>query len=630
MILESSIDVCQSSYFKCPGFYCLPWRFVCNGQWECPGGTDEIHCNKTTCPGMFKCKASSICISYVSLCDVISDCPLNDDEYFCYKGLTLQSCPSNCSCLQFSLFCQEFTLAIQYNIKFYFAIFLLDIDLSKSSSIWKLLNEPIVLILKNTQLVSICEQSKVYVFKCTQKLDISSNDIKLLTTNCFGFVTNIHFLNVSFNGVRLIAPHTFFDSIQIKQLDLSWNAIYRLGDRIFAGLFQLSFLNLTGNPIISVSTSTFSNASITNIVTLNFKVCCIVTLSNTMCTSKPMWPNSCSRLLGDNIVKKLIWSISTIGLVMNVLSCLIISQKSLSRGNAYRRPVVCLSISDTLCCLQLLTIVVADLTFRNDYLEYEHYWRANFVCIFSSFLSFITNFLSVFTINLLALTRYCIVKNPLDSNFLEASFLTRLCVIASSIITVLSILAVLSYLHTTGQHQLPTGLCLLPGHGHKSNVAQIVTIVTFLSQSSSCFSIPVIYCLLLKEKAKTTARVGRTDSGGLTKFILVAFTNLICWVPSSVLLFMTLVWKQYPYILLIWTTMVIIPLNAIINPSVFVLSGLSLKDMGHLLCRVCTVKSSSPPESRKPGKLARKYEIPEEPRSQSTQKTSSPQEPEKI
>ncbi len=110
---------CQSNYFKCPGFYCLPWRFVCNGQWDCPGGTDETHCNRTACPGMFKCKASSICTSYESLCDVISDCPLNDDEYFCDKGLTLQSCPGNCSCLQFSLFCKEFMLGVQYNIKFY-------------------------------------------------------------------------------------------------------------------------------------------------------------------------------------------------------------------------------------------------------------------------------------------------------------------------------------------------------------------------------------------------------------------------------------------------------------------------------------------------------------------------------
>ena len=94
--------MCDDSYFKCPGFYCLPWRYVCNTQWECPGGTDEMNCHITSyqmsCPGMFKCKDSSVCIARASVCDAILDCHLNDDEYICPKVKDLQICPSNCSC----------------------------------------------------------------------------------------------------------------------------------------------------------------------------------------------------------------------------------------------------------------------------------------------------------------------------------------------------------------------------------------------------------------------------------------------------------------------------------------------------------------------------------------------------
>ncbi len=87
--------VCDDKFFKCPGFYCVPWRFVCNGGWECPGGTDENSCVQEACPGMFKCKNSSVCISYQNLCDLVPDCWFGEDEYFCPKGdQVLQPCPS--------------------------------------------------------------------------------------------------------------------------------------------------------------------------------------------------------------------------------------------------------------------------------------------------------------------------------------------------------------------------------------------------------------------------------------------------------------------------------------------------------------------------------------------------------
>ena len=93
--------VCPKRHFKCPGFYCLPWRFVCNGQWECPAGQEEINCKHTACPGMFKCKNSSICVPYDDICDSsshkqIGDCPLGDDEFFCKIDTVSQPCPSNC------------------------------------------------------------------------------------------------------------------------------------------------------------------------------------------------------------------------------------------------------------------------------------------------------------------------------------------------------------------------------------------------------------------------------------------------------------------------------------------------------------------------------------------------------
>ncbi len=37
---------CPDNYFKCPGNYCIPFHYVCDGNWQCPDGQDEIECSK--------------------------------------------------------------------------------------------------------------------------------------------------------------------------------------------------------------------------------------------------------------------------------------------------------------------------------------------------------------------------------------------------------------------------------------------------------------------------------------------------------------------------------------------------------------------------------------------------------
>ncbi len=46
--------------FKCSGYYCVPWGYLCDTKWDCPGGVDELekHCAKSQlCTHLFKCRA---------------------------------------------------------------------------------------------------------------------------------------------------------------------------------------------------------------------------------------------------------------------------------------------------------------------------------------------------------------------------------------------------------------------------------------------------------------------------------------------------------------------------------------------------------------------------------------------
>ena len=95
-LTECDKHACNSSFYKCPGFYCIPWQYVCNNQIDCPGGLEEKDCNKQLCLLQFKCRDSAICVDLESVCDAIIDCPFRDDEYFC--DIFLENCPMVCTC----------------------------------------------------------------------------------------------------------------------------------------------------------------------------------------------------------------------------------------------------------------------------------------------------------------------------------------------------------------------------------------------------------------------------------------------------------------------------------------------------------------------------------------------------
>ena len=70
--------------FKCYLSYCVPWRYVCDGKWDCPQGFDELTshgCGQNReCKNMLKCEGSQICIHLEDVCNGVVDCPYGNDE----------------------------------------------------------------------------------------------------------------------------------------------------------------------------------------------------------------------------------------------------------------------------------------------------------------------------------------------------------------------------------------------------------------------------------------------------------------------------------------------------------------------------------------------------------------------
>ncbi len=98
--------------FKCPDFYCIPWKLVCNGKWDCPFGDDELihyHCQQNReCVLMYRCKSTQICVHLGTVCDTHFDCPLREDESLC--SLSDTKCPLFCECLTYAIYCESVTI----------------------------------------------------------------------------------------------------------------------------------------------------------------------------------------------------------------------------------------------------------------------------------------------------------------------------------------------------------------------------------------------------------------------------------------------------------------------------------------------------------------------------------------
>ncbi len=60
--LEECQTVLCNNTWKCPGYYCLPYRHICDGLWDCPWGYDENNCISVEKPGFFHCSDTLIYI----------------------------------------------------------------------------------------------------------------------------------------------------------------------------------------------------------------------------------------------------------------------------------------------------------------------------------------------------------------------------------------------------------------------------------------------------------------------------------------------------------------------------------------------------------------------------------------
>ena len=559
--------------YKCKNSYCIQWTYVCDGKWDCPVGDDEgnICTAGNICQYMYKCmKSLQNCVPLSALCDGVNDCLYSDDENFC--DLNVFSCPDKCRCLLYSIVCRSsIDIFLDYSV-------LLFLDIENINLIFFKTLRHIIQSIPFVRLVhnNIREICKIDSSDKCIALDLGSN---MLDNICLSSFPHLIQLRINSNKFSQLKGNSFRRVPKLLYLNVSRNPITALSIEIFDKMPKIRIFDVSNIDFktIDKKCTNYYSRTFKIILAHDQDVCCTMP-HGTFCSAPQLWYLSCSNILPDHHVNTLYIIVSLLIILLNFLSSLLLNFPHES-NKSFCILVFAVNTNDVLIGFYLSIIWISNAAIKDNFYIMEKQWKSGFLCFtcFGILLWFST--LGQAVLLLQSFARLNIVSHPLNNKFRQREFVFKLAILSFCSCFLMSFTITLLFKFTNDT--VPTALCLpFVDPVGSSTIIMVITFFILTTQSASSLVIVLTYIFLIKNVKSSQQILSKysldTESNISLMFqlILITLSNILCWFPVNIIYVSIMFLPRYPLNLLIWSTIIILPLNSIINPCVFIYTSI--------------------------------------------------------
>ena len=576
----------------------------CNDVYDCPRHEDESNCEVHTCPGLYRCRGSGVCLHVTHVCDGWSQCPQHDDEHFC--DLT---CPGACVCHGHSYLCRHKLTLSQYpRLRFLYAsgsgiqpgdlisnTMLIFLNLARcqlthfGKSSFPNLH---TLDLSFNYLKSV-NSTDLNKFPRLTSLSVAGNPIvslfdaeENLTASTFLFLLT---MDLSFVEMREIDPSVLHLFPKLESLNLSHCHVHQVQGQGFQSLSSLQVLDVRRCPLTSIPKSLFQGlGNLQHVFADSFKVCCPATLPVGFVVSQCLAPrdeiSSCDALLRSDLYRFSLAVFATLATVGNAMT--LVLRVSVLRGkhqSGYTVFVTHLCVSDFLMGAYLVIIGVADRSYLNMYLWNESSWRSSTTCKLAGFLSLLSSEVSATIICLITVDRFLVVQLPFSRLRFEWRSAQLGCLVLWTMGTVLAAVPLLPA--TSSWHfYSQTGICIplpvtrqdFPGHDYAFALMIIFNFFLFLLISAGQL---VVYTSVRSQSMAEQDNSDRRskDLAVARRLFTVVVSDFLCWFPIGLLGLLASRGTSIPGEVNVGMAIFVLPLNSAINPFLYSLNTIQAR-----------------------------------------------------
>ncbi len=554
-------------HFKCEGFYCVPWKYLCDGKWDCSDGRDEntedsAPCTyqNTTCKHKFRCKNSHICIHTHEICDGQHDCPKVDDELLC--NIFVEGCIIGCNCLNLAIACENVSLTseVALSSQVFIAYHLTWCSLTSIFFLWSENTE--TLNVTHNDLAQICwHELRTVVLK---SLDVSHNIITNLSRSCFSNLPQFSFIDLSYNSVRLIEQRTFINISTGLSINLESNDLDYLQHKIFHNVCKLAVLNLRNNPLTQLDIDIFWEITIKEILASQFEICCLKPESE--CNAAKPWYLSCSRLLHHHAQRVVYICVSVLIILLNCIPVYFSLRKS---KGPYESIMVLIHLAHSLPAVCLIILWSSDLHHGDAFVLRQESWKNSSTCSVVFWLFTMNGLLLPLAMSFLFLSILMVTIHPLDSKFKSTYHVNKWILFIFASVVLISVSSTLMLRLLSG---VPSAICLPfedPTGLHWQT--KLITIFIFAVQISEVIFVTICHfktVAQIKRSGKEAGRKAEMSKQNRAKFICVTSSNTLSWFCSSIIFVTCLFAETYPTDMIIWAAGLMIPFSALTHPVV--------------------------------------------------------------